>query len=82
MFQRRESYRYSLLGLLLCRLQIPFDAPDRYFCSQFVGTVLAESGAAELPKPASCTVSIETTGNISFGWVVGFRRTAAGWICT
>jgi len=53
MLQRRESYRYSLLGLLFCRLRIPFEAPDRYFCSQFVGTVLSESGAAELPKPAS-----------------------------
>ena len=53
MLQRRESYRYSILGLLLCRLQIPFALPDRYFCSQFVGTVLAESGALELPKPAS-----------------------------
>ena len=53
MLQRRENYRYSLFGLFLCRLRIPLDVPDRYFCSQFVGTVLAESGALELPKPAS-----------------------------
>lgn len=53
MFQRRENYRYSILGLLLCRLHIPLDVPNQYFCSQFVGTVLAESGALELPKPAS-----------------------------
>jgi len=53
MFQRREDYTYSILGLLLCRLRIPFDLPNRYFCSQFVGTVLSESGALILPKPAS-----------------------------
>lgn len=53
MFQRRDEYAYSILGLLFCRFHIPLAFPDRYFCSQFVGTVLAESGALELPKPAS-----------------------------
>lgn len=53
MFQRREDYTYSILGLLLCHLRISLDLPNRYFCSQFVGTVLSESGALTLPKPAS-----------------------------
>ncbi|MBE6711348.1 MAG: hypothetical protein J6C42_09025 [Clostridia bacterium] len=53
MLQRREDYTYSILGLLLCRMHISLDRPNRYFCSQFVGTVLAQSGALELPKPAS-----------------------------
>ncbi len=53
MFQRREEYGYSVLGLLLCRLRIPLDIPNRYFCSQFVSSVLADSGALDLPKPAS-----------------------------
>lgn len=53
MFQRREEYRYSFIGLLLCRLRIPADIPNRYFCSQFVSTILADSGALDLPKPAS-----------------------------
>ena len=53
MFQHRDDYAYSLLGLLLCRLRIPFNIPNRYFCSQFVSTVLADSGALNLPKPAS-----------------------------
>ena len=53
MFQRREEYSYSIFGLLLCHLQISLNFRNRYFCSQFVGTVLAESGALELPKPAS-----------------------------
>ena len=53
MFQRREEYAYSILGLLLCHLHISRDFRNRYFCSQFVGTVLEKSGALELPKPAS-----------------------------
>lgn len=53
MFQHREDYGYSILGLLFCRLRIPFDIPNRYFCSQFVSTVLTDSGALTLPKPAS-----------------------------
>ncbi len=53
MFQRREDYTYSVFGLFLCHLRIALDFRNRYFCSQFVGTVLAESGALKLPKPAS-----------------------------
>lgn len=53
MFQCRKDYHYNFFGLLLCRLRIPHDTPNQYFCSQFVSTVLAESGALELPKPAS-----------------------------
>lgn len=53
MFQRREDYTYSILGLFLCHLHISLDFRNRYFCSQFVGTILEESGALKLPKPAS-----------------------------
>ncbi len=53
MFQCRKDYHYNFFGLLLCRLRIPRDTPNQYFCSQFVSTVLAESGALALPKPAS-----------------------------
>ncbi len=53
MLQCRENYTYSLLGLLFCSLRIPLEFRDRYFCSQFVSKILADSGALALPKPAS-----------------------------
>ncbi len=53
MLQCREDYAYSVLGLLFCSLRIPLEFRDRYFCSQFVGKILADSGALDLPKPAS-----------------------------
>ena len=53
MLCRAEDYRYSVLGLILCRLGIPADRRDRYFCSQFVAQVLSDAGALRLPKPPS-----------------------------
>lgn len=53
MLKRKSTYRYSIIGLLMCRFHIPLELPNQYFCSQFVGMILRESGALELPKPAS-----------------------------
>jgi hypothetical protein len=53
MMRRPDVYRYNLLGLVFCRLAIPFERRHYYFCSQFVGKVLLYSGAAVLPKPVS-----------------------------
>lgn len=53
MLQRRRDYRYSMLGLIMCKLNIPLELPNRFFCSQFVGSLLNDSGALTLPKPAS-----------------------------
>lgn len=47
------KYRYSLLGSALCALDIAHERSYHYFCSQFVASVLAESGALSLPKQAS-----------------------------
>ncbi len=46
-------YRFNILGLLLCRLQIPYHPRNKYFCSQFVAEILAQSGALVLPKDTS-----------------------------
>lgn len=48
--QKREQYRYSALGALLCHLHIPVKWKDRYFCSQFVAEVLLRSGAVPMKK--------------------------------
>ena len=53
MLRRRRDYRYSVLGLFLCRHGIPAEMRDRFFCSQFVAKVLSDAGALRLPKPAS-----------------------------
>lgn len=53
MLQQAQEYRYSVLGLILCHNQIPLERKHHYFCSQFVGKVLQESGAVELPKQPS-----------------------------
>lgn len=53
MLAQREEYRYSIRGLAMCRLGIPQDRPQHYFCSQFVAELLEASGAVWLPKPPS-----------------------------
>lgn len=50
MMAKRASYRFSVLGLILCRLNIPFHRKRHFFCSQFVSEVLARSRALHLPK--------------------------------
>lgn len=46
-------FRYSVLGLLLCRLDLAHQRSQHLFCSQFVGGILEKVGALKLPKPAS-----------------------------
>ena len=53
MLLQRELYHYSILGTALCRLDIAHERGYHFFCSQFVGDVLARSGAVELPKAPS-----------------------------
>ena len=47
------DYRYNLLGVVLCQMDIAHDRDKYYFCSQFVADTLEKSGAAVLPKPSS-----------------------------
>jgi len=53
MMKRQKKYRFSVLGLILCRLSIPFHRKHFYFCSEFVGSILEDSNALSLPKDPS-----------------------------
>ena len=53
MLENRLDYRYSIKGLALCKLGIAEEREGHYFCSQFVGEVLEDSGACPLPKAPS-----------------------------
>ena len=48
-----DRYHYNLLGLICCLLAIPHSRSNHFFCSQFVGTLLKESGYPSLPRHAS-----------------------------
>lgn len=53
MMDMSECYRYNLTGLPLCFFGIKRSRNAYYFCSEFVGEVLQESGAVNLPKDPS-----------------------------
>ena len=44
------EYHFNIIGLLLCRLNIPFRRKRHFFCSQFVSEILMRSRALHLPK--------------------------------
>ncbi|MFB6466932.1 hypothetical protein ACE38V_08915 [Cytobacillus sp. Hz8] len=44
MNQHKQLYRYNLLGLLAIMLNLEIERKNAYFCSQFVATLLEESG--------------------------------------
>lgn len=46
-------YRYNVLGLALCKLNIARQRKHHYFCSEFVSFVLSESNCTNLPKTPS-----------------------------
>lgn len=50
---RSDEYRFNILGLLLCRLNIPLRREKKFFCSQFVAEILRRSDALSLPKVPS-----------------------------
>lgn len=50
MFRHKYDYRYNFLGLFSCAFGIPANRRSRYTCSQFVASILQESGAVVLPK--------------------------------
>ena len=53
MLIRRRELRYSVLGLLACKLGIEAEIPGYYFCSQFVAEILADTCRVRLPCPPS-----------------------------
>ena len=53
MMENADCYRYNVLGLILCRMNIAYDRKRRYFCSEFLSEVLEKSNAIEHPKHPS-----------------------------
>jgi len=53
MEKEKHCYRYNLLGLFFIMFNIPFPRKNAYFCSQFVASVLHESGALYWSKHPS-----------------------------
>ena len=48
-----DRYHFNIIGLLLCRFNIPCHRKHYFFCSQFVGEILRRSRALTLPKDTS-----------------------------
>lgn len=65
-------YRYSLLGVLLCKLDLAHERQQHMFCSQFVASLLEDAGIAALPKPASLMHPVDFIG------MPGLRRCYEG----
>ena len=49
----KEKMKYSFLGVAFNLLHIPFHWKNRYFCSEFIATLLKKSGAVCLYKSPS-----------------------------
>lgn len=48
-----DEYRFNILGLILCKLNIPLKRRHKFFCSQFVAEILRRSESIDLPKVPS-----------------------------
>lgn len=48
---QKGDYRYNLLGLIAIIFNIPLNRENAFFCSQFVATVLKQSGSVDLNMP-------------------------------
>ena len=53
MLKESQAYKFNVLGLILCKFNIPYDRKNYYFCSEFVSEILAHSQILELPKMPS-----------------------------
>lgn len=53
MVRNAGFYRFNIIGLILCRMNIPFKRKRHFFCSQFVSEILKNSNALKLPKNPS-----------------------------
>ena len=55
--ENQHLYKYNLIGLLGVMLKIPLKRKNRYFCTQFVATMLNECGIYHFPKDVSLTTT-------------------------
>ena len=62
--KNKHYYYYNLLGLVTAWLNIPWDRPDAYFCSEFVSTVLIESDVLDKSLIPSVTRPHDIINNL------------------
>lgn len=48
----QKKYRYTIWGVIMCLLHIPYHVKYRYFCSQFVAEILKDAHILETPVPS------------------------------
>lgn len=53
MLDAKDRYRYSLLGILLLKLDLAHERHRHMFCSQFVASLMQLTGTLRMPKPPS-----------------------------
>lgn len=58
---KANQYHFNIIGLLLCRFNIPYHRKHYFFCSQFVSEVLHRSQAISLPKDTSLMRPVDYT---------------------
>jgi inositol transport system substrate-binding protein len=61
-FKNRRHYSFNIIGLILCRCGIAYKRKNKYFCSQFVSSVLYENGVIHLTKDPSLVRPNDFTG--------------------
>ncbi len=65
-YEKNEHYYYyNLLGLITAWLNIPWDRQDAFFCSEFVSTVLIESGVLDNSLIPSITRPHDIINNLN-----------------
>ncbi|MGD6842822.1 hypothetical protein ACQCVH_09915 [Bacillus infantis] len=51
--ENRHHYKYNLLGLFAVLFNWEYNRSNAFFCSEFVGTILKETGGCRVEKPVS-----------------------------
>lgn len=67
--EQKHNYRYNLLGLFAIAFKKQLKRENAFFCSQFVATVLKESGIIDFEKPLSLVTPHDLENIASFGLV-------------
>ncbi|MBQ3105929.1 MAG: hypothetical protein IJC51_00405 [Eggerthellaceae bacterium] len=50
--EQSNDYGFNVMGLIFCQIGRPLKRKRKYFCSQLVSEILANSGALNLPREA------------------------------
>lgn len=63
--ENKHDYFYNLLGLMTAWLDIPWDRPNAFFCSEFVSTVFIESDILDIALIPSLTRPYDVIDNLN-----------------